>query len=110
MSFPFKPVGKKIILTLADPKKDCMLGFQFHRAHPFEVIAVADDVSCVKVGDIVYCDKERCQSMSYLRTYYNIVEENQIMMKRTDDYESLIDDFYYESGPGVYGELKIGGT
>lgn len=116
MKFPFKPLGNKVVLILAESKlasEDCTydhkVSFKFHFSYPFRVVAVSDQVVSVKPGDIVYCDKERCQKMDYLGRY-NIIEDSQIMVDRTDDYDSFPDlTGKYLSPDGVLIKYKIGG-
>jgi chaperonin GroES len=74
------PVGKRIIIKPLEAKAGTLL---LTNAKPtqFNVIAIGDEVTKVKSGDIVYLEKHYGVEIEYEKEKFLIIEESSILAK-----------------------------
>lgn len=74
------PIGKRILIKPVEVKHGTLL---LTNAKPtqFTVIAIGDDVSKVKPGNIIYLEKHYGAEIEHEKEKFLVIEENSILAK-----------------------------
>jgi len=75
-----KPIGKRIIIKPIEVKHGTLLVSGLKPVQ-FQIIAIGDEVTKVKVGDIIYLDKYAGAEIEHEKEKFMVVEEGTILAK-----------------------------
>jgi co-chaperonin GroES (HSP10) len=75
-----QPIGKKIIVKPIEAEKTSIL-ITNKKPTRFQVIAIGDEVTKVKVIDVIYIDKYSGVEIEHEKETLHVIEESQILAK-----------------------------
>jgi co-chaperonin GroES (HSP10) len=74
------PIGKRILLIPVEVKAGTLL-MPNAKPNQFNVVAIGDEVTKVKVGDIIYLEKHYGTEIQHQGEKYLVIEEGSILAK-----------------------------
>lgn len=75
-----QPIGKRILATPYEEKHGTLI-LTNRKPTKFTVVAVGDDVTKVKVSDLIYLDKYSGIELDHDKDKYVVLDESQILAK-----------------------------
>ena len=76
-----QPISKRIIVQPEEEKKGSLLLVSNQKPKRFKVLAIGDEVTKVKINDIIYLDKYAGAEVEHDGEKYMVIEENCILAK-----------------------------
>jgi co-chaperonin GroES (HSP10) len=79
------PVGKRIIIRPIEETKKGSLLLTGQKPTQFTVLAIGDEATKVKIGDVVYLEKHYGAEIVHEGEKFLVIDENTILAKVTND-------------------------
>lgn len=75
------PIAKRILVQPEESKSEKLIIIKGLKPTRFNVIAIGDEVTKVKVNDVVFLDKYAGTEIEHDQQKYFVIEENSILAK-----------------------------